>query len=86
MDVKLVELPDLNHYHEWTDACRGEGTSSTPFSYSGPLTEAVLAGTVAGCFQGRELDWNSAKLSFDDAEANALVSHEYRAGWELEGV
>ena len=86
MDVKVVELKSLNHYHEWADACRGEGASSTPFSYSGPLTEAVLAGTVAGCFQGRELDWDSAELSFGDAEADALVSRKYRAGWELEGA
>ncbi|MFT5151576.1 MAG: putative dehydrogenase, partial [Planctomycetota bacterium] len=64
MDAKVTEMPNLNHYHEWADACRGEGESSTPFSYSGPLTEAVLAGTIAGRFPDRELNWDAARLSF----------------------
>jgi predicted dehydrogenase len=83
IEVEVVQLPSLNHYHEWTDACRGEGTSSTPFSYSGPLTEAVLAGTIAGCFKDRQLDWDAKKLSFGDAEADALVTRNYREGWAL---
>ena len=84
--VELVELPDRNHYHEWTDACRGEGATTTPFSYSGPLTEAVLVGVVAGCFRGRELSWDSAKQSFGDGEADALVASDYRKGWRPAGL
>ena len=63
-----------------------EGESSTPFSYSGPLTEAVGIGVVAACFRGRELNWKADALQFDDAEANALVGRNYRDGWAVKGL
>ncbi|MCP5120277.1 MAG: gfo/Idh/MocA family oxidoreductase, partial [bacterium] len=78
LDAALVEFPSKNHYHEWTDACRGVGQASCPFSYAAPLTEAVLVGTIAGRFQDRELAWNSSRLRFSDAQANALVRRTYR--------
>ena len=71
------------HYHEWTDACRGVGKASTPFSYSGPLTEAVLLGTVAGRFPDEEFSWDIEKMSFGNKKADALVKRSYRKGWEL---
>lgn len=83
LDVELETRGAVNHYHEWTDACRGVGKTSTPFSYSGPLTEAVLTGTVAGRFRGKQLRWDSAALRFDDRDANAVVEREYRAGWSI---
>ena len=81
LEVERVELPSRDHYHEWADACRGEGQSSTPFSYSSRVTEAVLVGTVAGAFQGRKLKWDAAKESFGDPEADALVSSAERKDW-----
>ena len=83
LDVALEKLPNQNHYHEWTDACRGEGETSTPFSFAGPLTEAVLLGTVAGRFPKATLAWDVDKMHFDDPRANALVKRGYREGWEL---
>jgi hypothetical protein len=83
MDVELQTLPSKNHRHEWTDACRGEGETSTPFSYAGPLTEAVLLGTVAGHFPDKKLTWDSAAMEFDNYLATALVRRIYRKGWEL---
>lgn len=83
LDLKASVQPAGNHYEEWTDACRGEGKTSTPFSYAGPLTEAVLLGTIAGRFPGKRLQWDSSKLQFDDAAANALVRRSYRKGWEI---
>ena len=82
VDVPLEEREHRNHYHEWADACRG-GLTSCPFSYSGPLTEAVLAGTIAGRFKDRELAWDGARLRFDDDAANAFVRREYRDGWAI---
>lgn len=79
----VVKRPNKNHYHEWVNACLGDGKASTPFSYSGPLTEAVLLGTVAGHYPGKQLAWNSAKLSFDDAKAQAHVKRAYREGWDI---
>ncbi|HLQ38832.1 MAG TPA: Gfo/Idh/MocA family oxidoreductase [Planctomycetota bacterium] len=83
LPVKLAVQPAGNHYHEWTDACRGDGKTSTPFTYAGPLTEAVLLGTIAGRFPGKQLHWDAAKLQFDDPAASALVKRAYRKGWEL---
>jgi predicted dehydrogenase len=46
-DMKLARVPGQNHYLQFVEACRGNGTTSTPFSYSGPLTESVLLGCLA---------------------------------------
>ena len=83
MDVELQTLPSKEHRHEWTDACRGEGQTSTPFSYACPLTEAVLLGTVAGHFPGVKLRWDSENMEFDNYLATALVRRIYRKGWQL---
>ncbi|HEX5053356.1 MAG TPA: Gfo/Idh/MocA family oxidoreductase [Planctomycetota bacterium] len=84
LDVELQQHGARNHYEEWTDACRGEGATSTPFAYAGPLTEAVLLGTIAGRFKDRLLKWDSARLRFDHDGANALVKRSYREGWRIE--
>jgi len=86
MDLSVDQVPANNHYHEWADACRDEGKASTPFSYSCPVTESVLVGTVAGRFRGRELKWNSGELEFNDNEATQLVRRQYRDGWEIPGL
>ena len=83
MDVEIQTLPSKNHRHEWTDACRGEGETTTPFAYAGPLTEAVLLGTVAGHLPGKQLRWDTRTMDFDDYVATALVRRIYRKGWEL---
>jgi len=36
-----------SHQGEWVNACLNGGTASSPFSYGGPLTEAVLMGNLA---------------------------------------
>jgi len=83
MAVELEERDSVNHYHEWTDACRGEGRTTTPFSYSGPLTEAVLLGTVAGRVPGRRLGWDPDRLTIDHDDAQRFVTRTYRPGWEV---
>ncbi|MCC6491802.1 MAG: Gfo/Idh/MocA family oxidoreductase [Pirellulales bacterium] len=75
-----------NHYHEWADACRGEGATSTPFSYAAKVTEAVLVGKAAGDFPGQDLKWNSSALEFDNPEATERVHRQYREGWRPAGV
>ncbi|WP_419191352.1 Gfo/Idh/MocA family protein [Saltatorellus ferox] len=83
MDVEIETLPSKEHRNEWTDACRGEGETSTPFSYACPLTEAVLLGTVAGHFPGQKLSWNSEAMEFDHYLATALTQRIYRKGWQV---
>lgn len=73
------------HYNEWLKACRGEGESLCNFDYSGKLIEHNLLGNVAHrAALGEELKWNAEELIFEDHEAaTALVSKEYRKGWEV---
>jgi hypothetical protein len=81
-----MERPSKNHYHEWVDACHGEGDASTGFAHGCPITETVLVGTVAERFPGRQLIWDSERLSFDDDEATRLVRRSYREGWEIRSL
>lgn len=83
MEVDVQPQGAVDHYQEWTRACRGDGKTSTPFSYAGPVTESVLLGTIAGNFPDRPLRWNSAELKFDHAAATELVHRSYRQGWHI---
>jgi predicted dehydrogenase len=84
--AELVRLESRDHYHEWTDACRGEGQTTTPFAYSGPLTESVLIGCVAGSAPGRTFAWDADAMSLGDPRQDALLSRSYREGWKVTGL
>jgi predicted dehydrogenase len=80
------KLDGQNHWQQFVQAVRGQGETSAPFSYSGPLTESVLLGGVACRFKGETLDWNAEKLTFTNkAEANQYLTRTYRKGWEVIG-
>jgi predicted dehydrogenase len=86
-DVKLVNASGNDHYLQFVEACRGNGKTSAPFDYSGPLTESVLLGCLATRFPNDWLKWDSAKLAVTNAqEANAFVRRQYRKGWEVPGL
>ena len=74
----------IGHHKEWLRACRtGEPTRSN-FDFAGPLTEAVLLGTVCVRNRGDKLDWDSANLKIaNDPDAEHFLHYEYRKGWEL---
>jgi predicted dehydrogenase len=86
LEVSIEPAGRVDHYHEWVAACRGEGETSTPFSYGGVVTEAVLLGTTSGNFPEKSLRWNSNELKFDDDAATAMVHRKYRDGWRPAGV
>jgi hypothetical protein len=72
------------HEQDWVRACKGGPPASSNFDYSGPLSETVLMGNLAGRFPGRELLWNGDAMEVtNDADANAYVRREYREGWHL---
>lgn len=78
------------HHQEWIDACKGGAKAGSNFDWAGPLTEAVLLGTIALRPQLREqmtkmkLHWDAENLSFSNfAEANQFIGREYRKGWEI---
>ena len=86
-DFKLPHDSGSSHWKQFTDAVLGEGKTSAPLSYSGPLTEAVLLGGVATHFPRTTLDWDAARLQFTNhAEANQLIRRTYRKGWEVKGL
>lgn len=79
----LPQVEGVDHYVQWADACRGEATTTSAFDYAGPLTEAVLLGTIGIRFPGETLRWDSAKLQITNSEAaQKFVSKPYRKGWE----
>ncbi len=76
-----------DHYHEFAEAVLGNGKTSTPFEFSGALTESVLLGPLATRFPNTTLKWNGAKAKFTNVkEANAFLQRKYRAGFSVKGL
>lgn len=74
----------LGHYKEWVTACKTGSPTRSDFSFAGPLTEAVLLGSVCIHNGGEKLVWDSANMKFtNDPDANRLLHYEYRKGWSL---
>ncbi|KAA5547294.1 Gfo/Idh/MocA family oxidoreductase [Roseiconus nitratireducens] len=83
----LPVVEGVDHYVQWADACRGLGTTTSSFDYSGPLSEAVLLGTVAIRFPGETLQWDAEAMRISNStEATRYLSKEYVAGWEPDWV
>ncbi len=85
-DYPMPEAQAVNHYTEFVEAVLGNTKTTTPFDYSGPLTETVLLGTIATRFPHTTLRWNAAKMKFDNADATRLVRRKYRRGWSVKGL
>jgi predicted dehydrogenase len=83
-DYKLPRPGAENHYLQFVEAVRGNGRTSTPFDYSGNLTEAVLLGCLATRFTKNTLEWDSAKVHITNNKgANEHVRRRYRKRWEV---
>ena len=86
-DARLPQVAGEDHYRQFVEACLGNGRTSAPFDYSGPLTESVLLGCLATRFPDVTLTFDSANLRFTDNEpATRLVRRTPRMGWETEGL
>ncbi len=73
----------IGHHAEWIKACKDGSPTTCNFDYSGALTEAVLLGNVAYRV-GQKLQWDAKSLKATNCPAaDALVSKQYRAGWEV---
>jgi hypothetical protein len=81
--LKTEPVPSVDHYVGWADACRGVGKTTSHFDYAGGLTETVLLGTVAIRVPGETLAWDAAALRVTNSPtADALLTKQYRKGWE----
>ena len=90
LSTEVIEAVEAGHHHKnFADAIRGDipGKPLTNFDYSGPMTEAVLLGTVAMRLPGETLKWDEAAGTFVGSDAaNALIHEKYREGWEVKGI
>ena len=69
---------------QWVRACRGTAPSDASFENVAAITETILLGTIAVRVD-RKLRWDAEKVRFVDApDADALMSREYRPGWNPE--
>jgi predicted dehydrogenase len=75
----------IGHHKEWLEACKGNGITRSNFpDFAGPLTEAVLLGTISVRLMGRKLLWDAANFKVTNSdEANKLLHYQYREGWSL---
>ncbi|HWR54504.1 MAG TPA: Gfo/Idh/MocA family oxidoreductase [Bryobacteraceae bacterium] len=86
-DFSVPVLEPANHYFQFVDAVLGTAKASTAFDYSAPLTEVVLLGPVATRFPKTTLEWNAAKMKFENVrEANRYIRRKYRSGWKFKGL
>ncbi len=73
----------IGHHVEWIEACKGRGGTRSNFDFAGPLTEALMLGTVS-VRSGKRLLWDSENMKVtNDSEANELLHYKYRDGWTL---
>jgi predicted dehydrogenase len=86
-DYPRPKLEDRNHYHHFVDACLGVAKSESHFAQTGPMTEAILLGTVAIRVPDQKLDWDATQMKFPNhPPAERYLRREYRRGWEVPGV
>ena len=77
-------MPKGNHQQDWLNAIRENRPAGSSFEYGGALSEIGLLGMIAVRRTGTRLEWNNDAMKFtNDAEANTLLTPEYREGWSL---
>ena len=81
-DVMSLHAPKLNHFQSFVQACMGNGTTESPFSISGELTQVLNLGTIAE-YLNVELQFDpKTKRFIGNDEANArLAGPPPRAEW-----
>ncbi|MFP6865350.1 MAG: Gfo/Idh/MocA family oxidoreductase [Roseibacillus sp.] len=85
-DVKAPELEPRNHYHHFCDAIHGTAKNESYCAQTGPMTEAILLGTVAIRTPDTLLKWDPKKLAITNNEAaHKLLRRDYRDGWGVAG-
>ena len=78
------KLASRNHYHHFIDAILGLEKNESHFAQVGPMTEAILLGTVAVRVPFTTLQWDHAAMKVTNVpEANRFIKRTYRAGWNV---
>jgi predicted dehydrogenase len=85
-DYKTPVLETRNHYHHFVDACLGGAKTESHFAQSGPMTEAIILGTVAIRVPDKVLEWDAVNMKFPDyPDANKYLRRTYRKSWRVAG-
>lgn len=86
-DVERAKIVGRNHYHHFADACLGKTKTESHFGQTGPMTEAILLGTIANRVPDTLLEWDSAGMKFPKhPEADKFLRRTYRDGWSVKGL
>lgn len=82
--LEKPKLEPRNHYHHFLDAILGKVKNESHFQQTGPMTEAILLGTVAIRTPDTKLEWDADAMRITNNEAaNGLLRRKYRDGWEV---
>ena len=82
----MPEFESGNHYNSFVKACLGGPRNESHFAQTGPMTEAILLGTVAIRVPDSLLEWDSAKMRFtNNPDAGRYLRRRYRKGWSAGG-
>jgi predicted dehydrogenase len=86
--VTIEKVAGESHWQQFIETALGNRPKADAnWDYAGPLTEAVLLGSVATRFPKQTLAWDAAALKFNNADAaNAFVTRTYRKGREVAGL
>ncbi len=85
--ITRPKLEGRNHYHHFADACLGLVKNESHFAQTGPMTEAILLGTIAIRTPGVLLEWNAPAMRFPKhPEAERFLRRKYRDGWSVPGL
>ena len=80
---ETYERIKTSHEMNWIDAIRGTQKTTSPFEYSGKLTEIMLLGVVA-LNAGKKIHYDGANMKITNVpDSDALLKRAYRKGWEL---
>jgi len=83
-DYRTPVPESRNHYHLFVDACTGGANTESHFAQTGPMTEAILLGTVAIRVPDRLLEWDSDNMKFPNhPDADKYLRRNYRKGWKV---
>ena len=86
INYKVPQFEPGNHYHSFVVACMGGPKTESHFAQTGPMTEAILLGTVAIRVPEKLLEWNAAKMKFPNySDAEKYLRRSYRKGWRAAG-
>lgn len=85
-NLSRPRLEPRDHYHHFVDGCLGLAKNESFFAQTGPMTEAILLGTVAIRVPGEKLEWEHRRMKVTNhADANQFLQRKYRSGWHAGG-